>query len=279
MKSVIVGLIQPQLVADNRQNARHIESLIEQAMALNAQILCLPERWYHVDYMNRNLETNLQESHGEQYQLVQSWAKKYHISIISGGIWESRKPDKPKICCYYFNCHGQECFCQEKIHLYGLEKQWFQSGSKITVFHDSALDISFSILICFDLNISSDLAKLAVMNGAEVLFSPTLFRDIGVDNWNIYIRSRALENRVPLVSCNSILKILDREFKGQSKIIQFKTGVHSPVHLIVDELDDKPGILVKTLELDFPNEIRKERLEEAAISEHITIEKKASNCN
>jgi predicted amidohydrolase len=269
-----VGLIQPQLVADNRQNVHHIESLIEQAMSLNPQILCLPERWYYVDYTNRNLDTNLQNSHGEQYQLVQSWAKKYHIAIISGGIWESRKPDKPKICCYYFNSQGKECFSQEKIHLYGLEKQWFQSASKITVFHDSALDISFSILICFDLNISSDLAKLAVMNGAEVIFSPTLIRDIGVDNWNIYIRSRALENRVPVVSCNSIWKILDREFKGQSKIIQFKTGSHSPVQLIVDELDDKPSFLVKNVELDFPNEIRKERLEEAAISNHIKIEKK-----
>jgi len=274
MKSIIVGLIQPEIVADNHKNGVQMESLIAQAIQFRPQILCLPERWFYVNPANKSLDSNLQESRGEQYQLVQYWAKKYHVSIISGGIWESRKPDKPKICCYYFNSQGQECFCQEKVHLYGLEKQWFQPGSKIIVYHDKELNCIFSILICFDLNVSSDLANKAVVNGAEILFSPTLIRDTGVENWNIYIRSRSLENRVPVVSCNSIFSFMDRNFKGQSKIIQFQSGEHSPVVLKTDELDTTPGILVKSIDLDFPNEIRKERLEEASISNHIIVEKK-----
>lgn len=263
MKNIRVGLIQPYVDVDNERNFIHVESLIQQAVEQNPQIICLPERWYFVDPVKKPFECNIQPKHGEQYSHVKEWAKKYHIPIISGAIWE-QDPNfsRPVITAYYFNENGQESFQQQKIHLYGIERDVFDPGKDLICFSDSKLDLTFSILICFDLNISNNLARLVTQQGCEFLFSPTLIRDTGIENWKIYIQSRALENRMPLCSCNSIFNYLDRHFLGQSKLIHFKRGESSPVQLLVEEMNSEPGVLIKDINLSFPNRIRTEREDE-----------------
>lgn len=276
MKKLIVSLIQPFVAEDNRENYIHVEKLIESAIASKTQIICLPERWIYVDPLRSDFEKNLQLQRGEQYLKVQGWAKKYRVGIISGGIWESRLDKKPVISSYYFDSDGNELGIQEKIHLYSVEKKHFEAGKNLVIFEDTKLGIKFSILICFDLNISSELSRLAIKNSAEILFSPTLINHKGLENWGIYARARALENRVPIITCNSIGSYLDRRFLGKSKAIQFKRGEESPLQLIVQEIDDKPGVLTCAIDLEFPNRIRFNRIEENIDSETITIIKKSN---
>ncbi len=101
---------------------------------------------------------------------------------------EARENNLAAICAYYVDSNGEVRFSQDKIHLYGLEKKFFTPGQELVIFTDTNLDLTFSILICFDLNISPELTQIAVDNGAEIIFSPTLIRDIGMENWSIYIR-------------------------------------------------------------------------------------------
>ena len=180
------------------------------------------------------------------------------------------------ICAYYVDSNGEVRFSQDKIHLYGLEKKFFTPGQELVIFTDTNLDLTFSILICFDLNISPELTQLAVDNGAEIIFSPTLIRDIGMENWSIYIRARALENRVPVVACNSIFAYFDQRFTGNSQSIQFQVGEHSPVQLDPVQLNDEPGVLLTTVNLEFPNEIRHEQREERIDLSGLSIIKKHS---
>jgi predicted amidohydrolase len=128
-------------------------------------------------------------------------------------------------------------------------------------------------LICFDLNISSTLARIAMDNGCEILFSPTLIRDTGLENWKVYLQARALEMRAPIVSCNSIFDYKDRKFLGQSKIIQFQRGAASPVKIILDEASQTPCILTREVDLDFPNNIRRDRLDEVIDKKDISVNK------
>jgi predicted amidohydrolase len=263
MKNIRVGLIQPYVDVDNEKNFLHIESLIQQAVDQNAQILCLPERWFFVDPIKKPFECNLQPKRGQQYSYVKQWAKEYNIPLISGAIWEQDSNfSRPVITAYYFDRNGIECFQQQKIHLYGIERDMFSSGNELVCYTDTKMNLTFSILICFDLNISNNLARLSTQQGCEFLFSPTLIRDTGMENWKIYVQSRALENRMPLCSCNSIFTYLDRQFMGRSKIIHFKRGESSPVKLLVEEMTSLPGVLVQDINLSFPNRIRTEREDE-----------------
>jgi predicted amidohydrolase len=107
------------------------------------------------------------------------------------------------------------------------------------------------------------------VNGAEMIFTPTLIRDTGLENWDVYLKARALENRVPIAACNSVFELPDRKFLGKSKIISFLPGSESPINLKVKEASETPEILRDEIDLDFPNKIRNKRLEEAI--DHTTI--------
>ncbi|QEE15863.1 carbon-nitrogen hydrolase family protein [Promethearchaeum syntrophicum] len=260
MKNINISLVQSLVSKDNDKNFRHLENLIEKSCQQNPDIICLPERWYFLDFNNLKPDQIFQSERGIQYQYVKQWVKEYNIPIISGGIWEKHEEfTRPFVTAYYFDSQGNEMFRQDKIHLYGLEKEILESGKELQVFRDTKLDTTFSILICFDLTISSSLTSLAANNGAEIIFSPTLIRETGMYNYNIYLQARALENRIPIASCNSIFKQMDRNFVGQSKIIHFQKGSPSPVQLLIDEASKEPTFLNRDVNISFPNKIRKKR--------------------
>lgn len=272
MKELAVSLIQPYVSNENEKNFEHIEKLIEEASQKNQDIICLPERWFFLDFLNTKIDQLFQHQRGIQYQYVKQWAKEYNIPIISGGIWEKHEEHlRPFVTSYYFNSQGQELFHQNKIHLYGLENEVLNAGKKLQVFHDLKLDITFSVLICFDLTISSTLTDLAANRGAELIFSPTLIRETGMKNYKIYLQARALENRIPIASCNSIFHQMDRNFVGQSKIIHFKEGSYSPAQLLIEEAPKKPYILSKKINLSFPKKMRKRRTNEKKESNQIDV--------
>ena len=272
MKNINIALVQPLVSNDNNKNFRHVENLIEEACQQNPDIICLPERWFFLDFINLKKDQLFQSERGIQYQSVKQWTKDYNVPIISGGIWEWHKGyTRPFVTSYYFDSKGSEMFRQNKIHLYGLEKEILESGKELQVFKDQKLDITFSVLICFDLTISSSLTDLAARSGAEIIFSPTLIRETGMDNYKIYLQARALENRIPIASCNSIFKQLDRNFIGESKILHFKRGSTSPAQLITEEAPKKAYILSKNVNISFPNKIRKKRNNEKVQVEGLRV--------
>jgi predicted amidohydrolase len=256
-----VACIQPQIFQDRKKCYSQIEILLNQLLEnyQNCDIVCLPERW--VPYF-RDSAKNLQEERGNDYNFIKNIAKEFNIKILSGAIWEKRKnSNKPVITCYIFDENGEELGRQEKIHLYSYEREQFNPGKELKIFKLNQL-CNFAILICFDMAFF-ETPRLAVENGADLLFSPTQIREDGMNNWEIYLKARALENRVPIAACNSFGKYLNRKFLGNSKIISFHRGSVSPSKLKVMEAPkDSSGFIYDDIDLSFPKKMRKIRLGE-----------------
>jgi len=263
-------LIQPEMFDKDKECFFEIQNLINSIPFIekNCDLVCLPERWIK---MNPNLEKNIQEERGTHYQFIKKIAKKCHINILSGGIWEKREnSNKNYITCYFFNKDGEEIGRQDKIHLYSYEKSFFEPGDTLNLF--SLNGHLFSILICFDMVFETP--RFAVRNGAEFLISPTLIREEGLENWGVYLRAKSLENRVPIAACNSFGILKDRTFPGNSKIISFVKGFYSPSKLKVLEAPlNKHAILFDNIDLKFPNKLRKKRFKEAISMENIKLKK------
>ncbi len=274
MKTLTLGLMQNRVLKENVQNYENLESMIRGTLQVHSvDLFLLPEHWYFIDVTSKDFLKNVQEKRGEYYHFCRSLSEKYHVSLVSGAIWEY-EPEfkKPVVNAYYFDSEGKERFCQKKIHLYAFEKAMFDKGSELIIYRDSHLDISFSILICFDIAFY-ETPRLATLNGAELLLSPTLIRDTGLENWDIYLKARALENRIPVAACNSVFELMDRKYLGKSKIIGFKEGSESPLILDVKEAGSGNEVLVSALNIEFPSKIRKNRLEEAIDTSSINITK------
>jgi predicted amidohydrolase len=265
-----VACIQPELLENRLKCYNEIEKILKDLIETNknCEIISLPERW--VPYY-RELSQNFQEQRGNDYKFVKNLAKEYNVSFISGGIWEKRaSSEKPAITCYFFNKNGEEIGRQDKIHLYSYEREHFQPGKELKLFKLKN-SYYFTILICFDMAFF-ETPRLAVESGADLLFSPTQIREDGLKNWSIYLQARALENRVPIVACNTFGHYLKRRFLGNSKIISFYKGAVSPSKLkIIEAPKGSNGFIFDDINLNFPRKLRKIRLKEKVDKTKIKI--------
>jgi predicted amidohydrolase len=267
-----VACIQPSIHEEIGDCYKEVEKLLKVLVDKygNCDIACLPERWIP---FYKEIEKNFQSERGENYQFIEKIAKKYKVAILSGAIWEKRKNEKkPYITCYYFNNEGEEVGRQDKIHLYTYEKKYFTPSKTLNLFKWN--EKMFSILICFDVAFY-ETPRLSAENGAEILFSPTQIRSDGMDNWKIYLQSRALENRIPIVACNTVGTIGNRKFVGNSQIISFiDTGQITPSKLkIVEGPLNKSGHIYSDLNIEFPRKMREIRLREKIEKQSIKITK------
>lgn len=269
---MIVACLQPQIFQDRNKCYRETEYLLKDLVENNnnCEIVCLPERW--VPYF-KDPEKDFQNERGNDYFFVKNLAKKYKMKILSGAIWEKRTNlKKPTITCYYFNEKGDEIGRQEKIHLYSYEQEQFEPGKVLKIF-ELTKSTYFAILICFDMAFF-ETPRLAVESGADILFSPTQIIADGMSNWSIYLKARALENRVPVVACNTFGNYLGRKFIGNSKIISFYKGSVSPSKLkIVEGPEDSSGYILDDIDLKYPRKLRKIRFREKIEKNRINVKK------
>lgn len=264
-----VACIQPRLKPSVDECYSEIRSILNKYYKLHefCDIACLPERW--TPFFSDMIK-NLQKERGEHYLFIKSLAQEFKLNILSGAIWEKRDDrKKPVITCYFFNNRGEEVGKQDKLHLYAMERHFFEPGKEINLFKLNG--IYFSILICFDMAFF-ETPRLAVENGADILFTPTQIREEGMENWLIYLQARALENRIPIVACNTIGSVGDKIFPGNSKIISFVKGFRSPSKLkIVEDLKCISGFIYDDVDLNFPKKIRESRIKERIDANQIKI--------
>ncbi len=263
-----IACIQPEIFNDRHKCYSEIERLLKLLIQQfdNCDILCLPERWVP---LFKDFSENIQEERGEDYSFIKDLAKDYNINIISGAIWENRSSiNKPMITSYFFSEKGEEIGRQEKIHLYSYEKKIFEPGKILNLFKLN--NSFFSILICFDIAFF-ETPRLAVENGADILFSPTQIKENGKKNWRIYLQARSLENRVPIVACNTVGTLPSGKFLGESKIISFEKDFISPSKLKLVEAPKDSGFIYDDVDLTFPRDIRKIRLKEHVEKKSIKV--------
>ena len=263
-----IACIQPKIHQNLHNCYSEIEHLLKRLIEkfTKIDIACLPERW--IPFLN-DISQNIQKERGESYSFIKNLAGEYQINMISGAIWEKRKNSrKPRITSYFINEKGEEIGRQDKIHLYTYEQEHFQPGNELNLFTlDSFL---FAILICFDMAFF-ETPRLAVENGADILFSPTQIREEGMYNWNIYLQARALENRIPVVACNSVGAYLKRRFLGNSKIISFVERFVSPSKLKLVEGPKGSGFVFDDIDLIYPRKLREIRLNEKIEKSNINV--------
>ena len=265
-----IACIQPQIFENRTKCYNEIERILKELLKEhnNCDIICLPERW--VPFF-RDSAQNFQDQRGNDYFFIKNLAKEYNIKFISGAIWEKRtNSKKPAITCYFINENGEEIGRQDKIHLYAYERELFEPGKELKLFKLNN-SYNFTILICFDMAFF-ETPRLSVENGADILFSPTQIRDDGMKNWYIYLKARALENRVPIVACNTLGKYLKRNFLGNSKIISFYAGHISPSKLkIVEAPINSSGFIFDKMDLQFPRKLREIRFNEKIEKNNIKV--------
>ena len=238
------------------ENFEKIKEYGEKLRDENVDILCLPEKWNATSISYKTVTDD-----SSFLRDMSNFSRKYNIYVILGALGEKVK-DKVYVTAYLFDKKGDIIGKQRKIHLYAFETKRFSKGSEFKVFETDFGKIG--IAVCFDLNAFPEVGRAFALKGTDIIFNPVMVFEEGIENWHIYLKSRALENRMPIVGVNSVGKApLGNSVTGESLIIGFKRGFESPAKLELNYgKKSEEEMIITDIDLEYPRKIRARRLAE-----------------
>ncbi len=137
---------------------------------------------------------------------LRSWAQKYRLHIIAGGMAElsddSRRPFNPSVA---LDPTGQVVGVYRKVHLFDIdlpggpqlcESNATSRGCELVVAKLTQLELPhIGLSICYDLRFPEVFAQ-QVKAGAQILTIPAAFtKKTGGAHWEVLLRARAIETQ------------------------------------------------------------------------------------
>ncbi len=222
-------------------------NLIHEASKSNAQIVCLPEHWL-LEYWR---EAN------DAIERIAEAARAEHIFVVTGANYIS-SPSSTRIRSALIDPDGRILGWQDKIHLFRDERTIAVPGENYEILQTPFGNVG--ITICYD-NVFPEAARTLALRGADLLFVPSRIISEGLDPWLLYLRTRALENRIPVIAPN----VFDPpRYLGGSVIIDLVETDGSPVVLprVVANAGSGENIIVADIDIDRARGLRSRRLSE-----------------
>ena len=119
----------------------------------------------------------------------------------SSWAWPSAPRDGVANAALCIDENGAVAGCYRKVHLFGAEPRFFQAGDRYLVTRVAGVRVA--PLICYDIEFPEP-ARAVVTAGAELLVTISANIDPYADDHALFLRGRALENRVPHVYVNLV---------------------------------------------------------------------------
>lgn len=232
--------------------------LIREASKLGAQIVCLPEHW-------------LLEHREQGYDAIEVLAEvalAERIFVITGANYFPVSREELRIRSFLIGPDGKILGSQDKVHLFRAEKRLARPGNGYEVIQTVLGGIG--IVVCYD-NVFPEACRTLVLKGADVLFVPSRIISEGIDPWILYLRTRALENRIPVVAPNVFHP---PRYLGCSVIIDLDLDEASGVVLPKPIVAAKTGqtVIVAEIDVDRASRLRKERLGDRRPSAYVGLQ-------
>lgn len=168
-------------------------------------LIVLPEKWIidSLDAADGSLESavgNLRDLSRELSSVVIPGS----LSVVREGKLYNSAPviDMGKVIGW-----------QDKISPFRNEVNRYSRGEEVKTFDTSIGKIC--VPVCYDIDFPYFL-KVAIRSGADFAINPSLIDSQFLEEWHLYISARSLENRIPVLSVNS----LSSPFNGNSLAVQ-----------------------------------------------------------
>nr|WP_205397432.1 carbon-nitrogen family hydrolase [Streptococcus lutetiensis] len=243
-----VSLIQMAIYeAEPKKNIENVLSWLEKAALEEPDVIVLPEMWntgYALEQM-----AELADDNGQEIQsLLGKFAKNHQVNLVGGSV-ATKKETGFFNTTYVFNREGQVISDYDKVHLFGLmeEDRFMQAGKKENLFE---LDgVKAASVICYDIRFP-EWVRTLMSSGAKVLFVVAEWPKVRVEQWEILLRARAVENQAFVVAVNRVGKGAADTFSGHSLVIDTLGKV------ILQAKDYQEGIFTVDLDLAEVDKVR-----------------------
>ncbi|MCD6039298.1 MAG: 2-oxoglutaramate amidase [Gammaproteobacteria bacterium] len=246
------------ILAENLKNAAQF---IEEAANHGAKLIVLPEMFalMRVDSSDEiNIKKKVNPSEIQVFLSEQS--QKYKVWIVGGTLpLVNDASNKMRATSLVYDDRGSIVARYDKIHLFDVkisdteiyqESKTIEAGKEVVIVQTPFGKLGLSV--CYDIRFP-ELFRCLVNKGAEIIIIPAAFTvETGQAHWELLARSRAIENLCYIVgACQGGMHSNGRKTYGHSIIVEPWGSV------IAQKIDDVPGIIYATIDLDYQQKLRK----------------------
>ena len=258
MEKIKVAAIQMPTLTDKMQNVRTAGIYLEKIKDEKPDFVILPEM-FCCPYQTQNFPVYAEEEGGPVWQQLSEYANQYGIYLIGGSMPEKDAEGKVYNTSYIFDRQGKQIGKHRKVHLFDIDVtggQTFKESDTLTAGdHDTVFDTEFGrmgVILCFDIRFP-ELARMMVNDGAKAIFVPAAFNmTTGPAHWELSFRTRALDNQIYMIGCAPMRD------ESAGYIFWGHSIVTDPWGRVIDMLDEKEGVLLTELDLDYEEQVREE---------------------
>ena len=226
----------PFTKADNLAKARR---LLDIAGRRGSDIVCLPELF------NTKRTANLRAAEpipsGITSRTLGASARKWKMYVV--GCYYEKRGDKIYNAVAVFDRDGEHVGTYHKVHLPPEERHHVSPGNTVPVFQTDFGKIG--ALVCIDIHFP-EAARCLALQGAEIIFCPTMYSEPRESITHILYQARAIENNLIMV-CSNYSQTCRRG------------GVHIGFGAIIDPYGEilantgrREGVATTTVDLDAP---------------------------
>lgn len=221
-------------------------------------VILLPEI-FTCPYDNSCFPVFAQEEDEEVCRELSSIARQYHAYLVGGSVPERSADGRIYNTSYVYDRTGRRIARHRKVHLFDIDVpggQYFKEsdilspGEDVTVF-----DTEFGkmgVCICFDIRFPEMFLEMRKM-GVRMVFVPAAFNmTTGPAHWEVLFRSRALDQQIYVLGCSPA-----RDAEA-SYIAYGHTILTDPWGRVVQELDEKEGMLCAAVDLAYADSVRQQ---------------------
>ncbi|XP_026333396.1 omega-amidase NIT2 isoform X2 [Hyposmocoma kahamanoa] len=255
-RAVKVALVQMHVCEKTAKNLETASREIVKAKDKGAQLVVLPE-CFNSPYGTKYFKEYAEEiPNGKSCTALAKLANELSLCIIAGTIPE-REGDKLYNTCTVWGNNGELLAKHRKVHLFDIdipgqmtfkESEVLSPGNKITTFEYRGIKIGLGI--CYDLRFP-EMAQIMSNDGCAILIYPGAFNlTTGPKHWELLARSRANDNQLWMVL------VSPARDKSASYVAWGHSMVVDPWGQVVEQLNEKPGILYADIDLKAVDEVR-----------------------
>lgn len=258
MEKIKIAAIQMSTVADKMENVRTVKTYLEKIKDANPDFVILPEM-FCCPYQTENFPIYAEKEGGPVWQQLSGYAKQYGIYLIGGSMPEKDAEGNVYNTSYIFDREGKQIGKHRKVHLFDIDVkggQTFKESDTLTAGDsDTVFDTEFGkmgVMLCFDIRFP-ELSRMMVNDGARIVFVPAAFNmTTGPAHWELSFRTRALDNQIYMVGCAPARDVSAGYISWGHSIVT------DPWGRVIDMLDEKKGILLAELDMDYEEQVREE---------------------
>lgn len=258
MGKLRVALCQMAVDTESKKaNMLKARKMIYEAADMRANIIALPEM-FNCPYNNKHFREYAETyPSGETLKMLSSAAREKKVFIIGGSIPELDDQGRVFNTSFIFDNKGILVGKHRKMHLFDIdikngvkfkESEVLTGGSEITIVDTPWGKVGVSI--CYDIRFP-ELTRIMALKGAKIIFIPAAFNmTTGPAHWELLFKSRALDNQI------FVAGISPARNENYSYVAYGNSLIADPWGSIISRLDEKEGILIQDIDLQYIDEIR-----------------------